>query len=297
MGKRGIALIMAMLIIVVLSILSALFFSKAMNENKLVNRYVHSTRAFWLAEAGVAQAVRDLPNDVPVTPLGDSNYTFSAQTLQLTDSVYYQINSTGSVILPNVGIISRFIEVVVRTDPVGPNNFQHAIRTTSDLVIKGSVDINGPQEEFASLNFADLFEHTKEDIKSFATHLYTNPAVNVTPVDGITWIDLVPPEPGQLPPEFKISSDTWSGSGILVVAGDAQITGGTFNGIIYVIGKLRMSGNPVINGTVLVESETEIDTTLTGNVTINYDSSAIATALTPLQFIAPVIVSWREELE
>lgn len=297
MGKRGIALIMAMLVIVVLSIMSALFFSKAMNENKLVNRFVHSTRALWLAEAGVAQAVKDLPNNVPVTPLGDSNHTFSAQTSQLTDPVYYQINSTGSVILPNVGIISRFIEAIVRTDPVDRNNFQHAIRTTSDLIIKGSVDINGPQEKFASLNFADLFEHTKEDIRSFATHLYTNPAVNVTPVDGITWIDLVPPEEDEEPPEFKISSDTWSGSGILVVAGDAQITGGTFNGIIYVIGKLRMSGNPVINGAVLVESETEIDTTLTGNVTINYDSSAIATVLTPLQFIAPVIVSWREELE
>ncbi|OGX18540.1 MAG: hypothetical protein A3K83_07620 [Omnitrophica WOR_2 bacterium RBG_13_44_8b] len=110
----------------------------------------------------------------------------------------------------------------------------------------------------------------------------------MTPVDGITWVDLSPGE------ELRISSDTWSGSGLLVVGGDAQITGGTFNGILYVIGKLRMSGNPVINGSVLAESQAEIDTTLTGNVTISYDSGAITSALGPLGFVAPVIVSWEE---
>lgn len=287
MGKRGIALILGLLVIVVIAILLASFFFGVINENTLVSRFVNSTRAFWLAEAGIAEAIVNMPNNVPPTELGNEDYIYSALTSFLADQ-YYQIDSVGSVNLPGGDTISRALRAVVRTDPVNPDNFQHAIRTTADLVIRGSVEINGPTEEYASLNFADLFEHSKDDMRSYATHLYTDPPVDVTPVDVITWIDLSPGE------EFRISSDTWQGSGILVVAGDAQITGGTFNGIIYVIGKLRMSGNPTINGTVLAESETEIDTVLTGNVTINYNRDEIVNALSPLQFIAPVIVSWRE---
>ena len=285
--KKGIALVIALSLITVFSILSASFFTNVINENKLVRRNSNSARAFWLAEAGVAEAINNMPSSVSGSLYGDSNYAYSASTVNLSGQ-YYQITSTGTVSLPSYGVISRSVTVITRTNPVDPAHFQHAIRTTSDLVVKGSVEINGASEEFASLNFADLFQHSKEEIKSFATHLYTNPATDVTPVDGITWVDL---DPGG---ELRISSHDWIGSGILVVAGDAQITGGTFNGIIYVIGRLRMSGNPVINGTVLAESSTEIDTALTGNVTLNYNNTHIVSALNPLQFVAPVIVSWKE---
>jgi len=285
--KKGIALIMALFLVTIFSILSASFFSNVINENKLVRRNSDSVKAFWLAEAGVAEAINNMPANASGHLYGDSNYAYSASTINLSGQ-YYQISSTGTVSRPSSGAITRSVTVVTRTNPVDPAHFQHAIRTTSDLVVKGSVDINGPSEEFASLNFADLFQHSKEDLKSFATHLYTDPAGGIMPIDGITWIDL---SPGG---EFRASSSGWSGSGILVIAGDAQITGGTFNGIIYVIGRLRMSGNPVINGTILAESSTEIDTALTGNVTLNYSNTFIINALNPLQFVAPVVVSWRE---
>lgn len=287
MGKRGVALIMVFFVSAVLSILAGSFLFNLINEDRLVQRYVNSTRALWLAEAGVAEAIIHLPSPNTSGILGDSKYIYSAQTTALTNP-YYQINSTGSVDLGGSSSISRALSVVIRTDPVDPANFQHALRTTSNLVVKGSVDITGPQEEFASLNFADLFEHAKEEVRSYATHLYTDPPVDVTPVNGITWVDLSPGE------EFEISSHTWTGSGILIIAGDAMITGGTFNGIIYVIGKLRMSGNPVINGSILAESHTEIDTFLTGNVTINYNSDSIVSALNVLSFVSPVVVSWKE---
>lgn len=286
MGKQGIVLIMGLIVAVVVSILLSSFFFGVINENRLVQRFVNSTRAFWLAETGVAEAASNMPNSISGT-LGDPNYTYSAATTLLSGN-YYQIDSTGSVNLGPSGTISRALRVIVRTSPVDPGSFQDAISTTGDLIIRGSVTINGSQEEFASFSFADLFEHSKEEIKSYATNLYTDPPVNVTPIDGITWVDV---SAGQ---EFRISSDTWSGSGILVVAGDAQLAGGTFTGIIYVIGQLRMSGNLIINGSVYAESQTEIDTTLTGNVTINYDSDAIGSALVPLTFITPVIVSWQE---
>jgi hypothetical protein len=288
MGKRGVALIMVTLIVAVVAVLSAATFSSLMNENRLVRRYVESTRALWLAETGIAEAVDNMPNSVSGS-LGGANYTYAANSV-LLGGLYYQISSAGTATLPGFGTVSRQLVAVVRTNPVNPNNFQHAIRTTGALKVLGSVDINGPQEEHASLNFANLFQHTKQEMKSYADQVYTNPPNNVTPVNGITWVDLT----GSPAPEFQVTSDGWSGSGILVVAGDAQITGGTFNGILYVIGKLRMSGNPVINGTVLAESQATLETRLTGNVTINYDPAQIAAALGPLTFVSPVIVSWRE---
>ncbi len=292
-NSRGIALVVSLLILVVLAILLSSFFLSVMNENNLARRYADSVKAFWLAEAGVATGIASLPTAVSSACLS-TNECFSAVTTHISGR-YYQIDSTGTVSRLRGGnneSVSRLVSAVAETSDITPNNFQHAIETTVDLVVKGSVDINPGDswKEFADINFPDLFGYSKEDVKGAATHTYTDPPVSVLPCTGITWVNV---SPGG---EFKISSSTWSGSGILVVAGDAQITGGTFSGIIYVIGKLRMSGNPVINGAVLAESKAEIekDTTLTGNVTLNYDVDAITNALALLQFIAPKVVAWRE---
>jgi hypothetical protein len=284
MHRRGIALIFSLLVVVVLSILAASFFLRSINENNLVRRYVNSTRAFWLAEAGIAEGIINLPNDTSGC-IGGSNYCYAVDTSLLPATTYYQIDSTGSVTLPQGGSIQRRLIAVVDSHV----KFEYAIETTVDLVIQGNVDIDS-QNPNSALNFADSFGCSKAEMESYATHSYTDPDNNVSPCNGITWVDV---SSGS---EFMITSENWSGSGILVVNGDAQITGGHFNGIIYVIGKLRMSGNPTINGSIIAESDTELveDTTITGRVTINYDVGAITTAIMPLEFIPPEIVSWRE---
>ncbi|UCD15153.1 MAG: hypothetical protein JSV34_05395, partial [Candidatus Omnitrophota bacterium] len=182
-------------------------------------------------------------------------------------------------------------KAVVRVGPVPASNFQHAVRTTVELDIRGSVDINGDTQDYATLNFPDLFENSKAEVEAAADNSYTDPANNITPVSGITWVNL---SEGV---EFKVNDNGWSGSGILVVSGDMRITGGTFGGILYVIGDLRVSGNPTINGTVLVESDTSVvdDADITGNPTINYDVDAITDALDNLGDVSAEIVSWREQ--
>ncbi|MBI4972861.1 MAG: hypothetical protein HZC16_03480, partial [Candidatus Omnitrophica bacterium] len=67
-----------------------------------------------------------------------------------------------------------------------------------------------------------------------------------------------------------------------------------FDGIIYVIGKLTMTGDVTATGSVLAESETTVDTLLKGNVTLNYNSNSVANALSSIQFFTKDIVSWRE---
>ncbi|MCM8799530.1 MAG: hypothetical protein NC900_02205 [Candidatus Omnitrophica bacterium] len=297
MNKKGLVLIFSVLVCIVLFILSGSLFFRTIIENDLVKRYVLSTQAFWLAEAGIAEAIVNLPNNVSGY-IGDPRFSYSANVFGPfgENNLYYRINSSGSVEFIDRGEIKKFsknLEAVIRTEEVEPTKFKYAIETTVDLIIKGSVDINPDDsfKEFSSVSFADMFGHTKEEIKLYADYLYTDPPNNVLPCEGITWIEV---SEGNA---FRITSNTWYGSGILIVEGDAFITGGTFDGIIYVIGKLRMSGNPVVNGAVIAESDTELveDTTITGNVTLNYDLEKISDALNNnLKFIFVELVSWRE---
>jgi hypothetical protein len=123
-----------------------------------------------------------------------------------------------------------------------------------------------------------------------ATNLYTDPENNVSPVGEITWSNL------ETIDEMTISDNNWQGSGILVVNGDLRITGGTFRGIIWVIGTLWVSGNPVIDGAIYVESGAEFETTLTGNPTVSYDSDAISDAFGYLPSnLPPHLISWKED--
>lgn len=314
MDKRGVALILAMFVIVAIAIIISASFFGSINENSLLNRSINSGRALWLAEAGLAEAIFNLPNNPPsCNPPGlcledNPDYKYSVQTVNLGNN-YYQVVSNGTLLSQN---ISRQIKAFLQVFPVNPNNFKHAVRSTVPLIIKGSVSIgcddplycDSPYYEGnASINFSQLFQNSPEDVRSYANHIYTDPLVDVTPVEGITWVDL---SPGQ---EFIISSDAWKGGcgadndcsqttdngAILIVAGDAQITGGEYYGIIYVMGNLRMAGNPTIHGSVLVESETQLDTTvLTGNISINHNRAAVEGALNALNFSSSKIVSWEE---
>lgn len=290
MDKRGVALIFAFLVIMVLAILLSSFFLSSMNENNLVKRYVSSVRAFWLAEAGIAKAIVNMPDDVPEEELGGSSYTYFVDTEPLSGR-YYQINSTGSVLLPTGGPpITRSLIAVVQTDEIDPTKFKYGIETTTTLTIKGSVDIN-PDDSKKELSdaviFQNLFGHTTDEIKSYATHLYT-PVNFGAPVDGITWVDV---PTGQT---LTIAGNL-VGTGILVVSGNTHFSGTVdFTGIIYVIGELTMTGTVTTYGSVLAESSATVDTELKGNVTVNYDTAAIENALQPLKFIDTEIVAWRE---
>jgi len=288
-NKRGIVLIFTLLVLLVLSILMVSFYLKSISENKLANRFVNSTRAFWLAEAGIAQAKNRLPSLTASGSIGDSNYAFSAQA-QLLSSGYYSILSTGTVTLPSGETVSRQLSAVVKTGSVDPSKFKYAIESTTELEIKGhSVSINpsNSTKEESALDFTDLFGYSKADIKANATHSYT-PSNFASPVDGITWIEVPSGS------TFTMASNL-TGSGILIISGDTHISGTVdFNGIIYVIGKLTMTGNVTVTGSVLAESKTDVDTVLKGNVTLNYSSPKITEALANLGMLKKDIVSWRE---
>jgi hypothetical protein len=295
MNKRAAVLIFALLITLFLSVLVVAFYFKCISENQLAMRFAHTTRAFWLAEAGLAQAYDGLPATSASGYLGNTNYTYNASVTSVSGTTnYYDITSTGTVILAG-GNISKTLIATVKTSVVDPTKFKYAIETTTDLVTKGSVDINPDDswKEHSTLDFADLFGVSKASMEADADHVYT-PGTFSSPVDGITWVNV------PVGSTIKISGNL-SGTGILVIEGNAHFSGTVdFYGIIYVIGELTMTGggkpgeNQNYNGSILAESSTTVDTELKGNVTINYNLTDIANALGNVQFLNKQIVAWRE---
>jgi len=286
--RKGAALITAIIIAVILAILGVFFTIRSIQEKNLANRYTNSVRAFWLAEAGVAEGMENLSAssvsgclDCPQA----SSCCYAAAIQPYGEAgTDYQIDSNGSVTLPSGAIITKGVSVVVR---VQPPELEYAIETTGELTLTGNAyTIDGTINENAIIDFSSLFGESKEAIESGAS------SELVSPIDGITWIN-VPSEE-----ELTVSGNL-EGSGILIISGDVHFSGTVvFDGIIYIAGKLRMSGTPVISGSILVEGETDIDTTITGHVTVNYDPIAINNALEYTSETtssgSSEIISWRQ---
>ncbi|MFC1674364.1 hypothetical protein ACFL1K_00505 [Candidatus Omnitrophota bacterium] len=289
MGKRGIALVFGLLVILVLSVLVASLYYKAINENNLTRRSVASSRAFWLAEAGIAEAIANMPNNVSETSLGGDDYTYSAETLKLDDKLY-QINSTGSVWFPGNQRVRRDLTVIVKTGDTAPNNFLYALESTVEITVRGQTVYIESQEENSEIIFSDRFGLSEANIRAIADevygHLYED-VTETTEISGVTWVE---PTSG----EITIAGN-FTSSGILVIDGDAHFSGTlTHDGIIYVQGNLMVTGDVTINGAILSEASTEVDTEVRGTVQIYHDEAQIEAALLALTFINPEVSAWEE---
>lgn len=286
--RKGFVLVFSLLVTLIFTLLLASFYTQNINESNLAKRFADSTVAFWLAEAGVASAYVNFPAGSSGS-LGAAGYTYNAVVSPISGN-YYTITSTGTVSRADGVNISRIVTASVKIGAVDPSKFKYGIETTTDLITKGSVSINpsGSFKEFSTLDFNDLFTISKVQMQAGATHSYT-PATFGAPVDGITWVE-VP------------SGDTLTvagnlvGSGVLVINGNTHFSGTVvFDGIIYVIGTLTMTGTVTTNGSVLAESSTTVDTTIKGNVTINYDLNEIAEALNHVASLNKQLVSWKSD--
>ena len=121
-NERGIALILVFMVITVLTVLGMGIVTRSISENKIVERQVMSTQAFWLAEVGLQSSLSAIRNNnwlgwlaqgttrTIVPNLGAGFYT---ATVTNVGSANPQINSIGNVrgiqrtIIANVAQIAQ----------------------------------------------------------------------------------------------------------------------------------------------------------------------------------------------
>ena len=144
-----------------------------------------------------------------------------------------------------------------------------AILAAGDIVVTGNAEITGEVIEQAIIDFEEIFGITKAAMRDSADYYYLDPPNNVQPVAGITWVDL---SAGQ---SLRMTVPAWYGSGILIANGDCDITGGVFEGILYVVGSLYIRGNDFAGGMIFVECDADIITEIAGTAIISYDADIV----------------------
>ncbi|MFH1479174.1 MAG: hypothetical protein ABIG92_05325 [Candidatus Omnitrophota bacterium] len=288
-NQKGFVLIVSYMVIAVLITISFGFAGRSIAEQRISNVQRDLTQAFWLGEAGLDMAIAALPNTAQISNSNFANLNIGScitKTEQIDASNIYRVYSRGSV----NNLIRQVMALVELPDSDSDSeDITSVITAAGDVIIKGNAQVNGTISTFATFSIEEVLGMSAEVLKSRATHYYNDPDNNILPVDGLTWVDISEGE------EFRITENGWSGQNLLIVDGDMSITGGRFDGILWVIGELRISGNPIINGAIFVEAgAAEIDTTLTGTPIISYDQTIISDAFDWLPPPTAQVLSWRE---
>lgn len=300
--RRGSALIFGLLVITVLSILSASYLYKSVSESFLSQRYVQGTDAIWYAEAGLAY-YRNNNGAVGTHDIGKGSFTVAKEGSTWTTGghIYQKLLSTGT----SQDGVQRTIQAVVETDEPDASKFKYAIEVDGTLTTKGSVSITANPTSLPApyslahltggINFSDRFGMSADDFKSISTVYTTVPEDFGNGSDyGVYWLE------GADPTVEMVITGNLTGKGVLICKGKTRIAGTvTFDGIIYIMGEMRMAtGTPVLSGAVVVDDLSEVtieNTDLKGNPTLVYDPAKIQLAMNALANAkGGEIVAWQE---
>ncbi|TAN61785.1 hypothetical protein EPN16_02855 [bacterium] len=165
-NKRGSVLVVSFMVILVLAVLGGIMLSRSISERALTQRYAESTQAFWLAEAGVNRALKELGanfnamgNNVWSETLAPGSYSID---IEQVDSTKRKVTSHGFVpaVSPRV---ERVLEATI-TKKIPPDFYENAIYSG------GSVDFNGNSYTVTGkVRYADEIEYSSNNVNGTIT--------------------------------------------------------------------------------------------------------------------------------
>lgn len=318
-GKRGLGIVLPLAIVIVLIVLGLCLSFLVSHETKRRIKSKKSTLALYIADAGIETALYEFEQST-------GPYSFGGIETFLPDSTdsegSFIVSFSSSLAFPDRWVIESIGYVPNSASPRATRKIEaiceKPISVTSALAAGGNVTVGGnasidggtlpgvtyppnatPPATHGSgtitgqptdtatapfPSFEGTFGITFDEMFDIAISTYTSPANNV-PADGITWCD----------GDFQVTTSGWTGSGILVIRGDFRMTGGQFNGIIYVKeGSFDMSGGASIVGCVFSEDTADIELA-TGTSSITYSTTTVNSAreLYPYKY---KMTSWKEVL-
>lgn len=225
---------------------------------------------------------------------GSVNYVNNEATLTFNnfnvldgsiDSINFVQNTTGDSTIITSYVSYQDGDNLVRKSTSAlihlvPANIQSAVSANGEVILKGNAAVVGDIDEYADphLDFEEIFGVSKAYVESIANNYYTNPSNNPLPCNNITWVNITTGS-------FKVTTTSWSGSGLMIINGDADFSGGSFYGILWVTGELYIAGNLQVQGALYVEGGTEISATvIAGSPVIDFSVTAISEFLSTTTF-------------
>ncbi len=146
MNKKGVALFLTLCILIIFSVISIAVLSRSISENKLARRYLKSTQAFWVAEAGKEAALLPLDQNWYDPNLPDGNLgagTYVRKVYSNLDSGHKDLTGIQRRIVSTgvVGSVEREVEVVL--ERTFAEIFEYALAGVDLVELKDGVTIHG----------------------------------------------------------------------------------------------------------------------------------------------------------
>lgn len=157
--KKSVILLITLSTLVFLVITEVAILSRSLNELNLVRRYKEQTQAFWLAEAAVEEAKRQISTNSNIsgtglflTSLGQGQY--DVDITKVNDE--YNVTGYGYIPSKNNSRVERSINVVLKK-PLPAGFYDNAIYTAGEAEFKGNAysvlakdaDPNNPAVRYA----------------------------------------------------------------------------------------------------------------------------------------------------
>lgn len=312
MSRRGIALILSLIIVTILTILAAAIIMRSISESNITSRYRESTQAFWLAEAGLNRALFELIQQscsvsvsVPCTNLGQGRYCVDV-VVGIGQERF--ITAHGFIPSATPARVERVIEFFTVCDPF----YYNAIYSAGDVRFSGnSYTVNGNVRYAGSitptnppynvngtvtndplispLRGGTAFLQQLYNISLGQNNVYSTPQDFVNkPFPNSFWFSPgVPNVIYILGRDLNLNGNIGTVAAFFVVAGDpstdpdaaydVRINGnGQIDGVIYARGQVRIDGGGGglnVNAGIWAGQEVRVS----GNVTLAYKGSYMRT--------------------
>lgn len=320
MNNRGVALILSFILIVVLTVLSAVSLSRSISESRIARRYSESTQALWLAEAGINRALNELRSNYTITSIGptqmgvgryevDVNVTGANNQWRLVTShgcvppdVTCNSSRTQRIIQATMGPPLNFFNNVIYT-PGNVSISGSAYSITGDVRYGGAITPDPPVNIPSANNIHDssittLAEFDFDELKKKSEEQgWYNPVTKITTFPASFWKSPGVPNIVFIEGNFDISGGNQTVGGFIIVGGDllynTTISGNAaVDGVIYTLGTCSVlgGGNATfnVNGGIWAGQ----GATITGSTVIDYNS-AYMNAIQGLNLIVQ-INNWND---
>jgi cytoskeletal protein CcmA (bactofilin family) len=263
--QKGAVMVLAVLFLLVLSMWGAATITLTRNDYLTTSNYIKEVQAYYLAEAGLEEAIAKIfgnPTDIPSSHSG--SLTTGSYAVAITESghnpIIVVLNSVGSV-----GNINKTLncELEIFLGPENPVELEDPVQVIDDLEINND-DWDG----------TDLLVDGNLTLTSSAV---ITGNVNITgdiymtgnsTINGAVFTEgsLTMPHgsPKIINNDAYVMGDFYMGGGSFIrgdlyVGGNANITNGIVEGNVYVAGNLHMDGGAAILGYAFVEGDCLLD--------------------------------------
>lgn len=274
MNKKGMVLIFILAYIFVLILIVTSFVTLTNNEIRTARYGGDSLRAFFLADAGVEKALYELTMDslysgesdvslgegvydVNVVAMGDQReitaigYIPNKTAPRAQRAVSVTAEKSGDPVdITSAFISGGLVDMGGNADILGGLVSGITISDNDNVTMQGNSTVNGnpPVLEAAPPTFEEVFGMSPALLRLLATE-YDNPSPNnPNHTAEIAWIN----------GNAKFSHTHWDGEGVIVITGDLEMTGGNFDGLIYVMGAMKMAGNAEVRGALYATNGGEL---------------------------------------